>query len=202
MSVPALVWLWGTVFPFRLETVSPGICEFQNLLSLRCLCTGDLAVTEKFLDDSERLYGDPHPTRYCVRNSRRIVVKVSSCSSTLSTLQIILCVNIAGLFPGCSCYHLHCVMLHQVFRGRQAGAIRDDVEWAAMVSRQLETAQRWRCNAGGNSSGDKAGQAASSGAPGRSCGADRGACLQGPPSHSGKQECTALPVPFTPPEAL
>ena len=44
-------------------------------------------MTEKFLDDSERLYGDPHPTRYCVRNSRRIVVKVSFCSSALSTLQ-------------------------------------------------------------------------------------------------------------------
>lgn len=35
-------------------------------------------MAEKFLDDSERLYGEPHPTRYCVRNSRRIVVKVSS----------------------------------------------------------------------------------------------------------------------------
>ena len=41
-------------------------------------------MTEKFLDDSERLYGDPHPTRYCVRNSRRIVVKVSLCSPVLS----------------------------------------------------------------------------------------------------------------------
>lgn len=40
-------------------------------------------MAEKFLDDSERLYGEPHPTRYCVRNSRRIVVKVSSCSSAL-----------------------------------------------------------------------------------------------------------------------
>ena len=39
---------------------------------------GDLAVAEKFLDDSERLYGEPHPTRHCVRSSRRIVVKVPS----------------------------------------------------------------------------------------------------------------------------
>lgn len=97
-------------------------------------------MTEKFLDDSERLYGDPHPTRYCVRNSRRIVVKVIFCSSTLSTLQIILCVGITGRFPGSICYHSHCVMFHQVFRGRRVGAMCDDVEWAAMVSRQLETA--------------------------------------------------------------
>ena len=35
-------------------------------------------MAEKFLDDSERLYGEPHPTRHCVRSSRRIVVKVQS----------------------------------------------------------------------------------------------------------------------------
>lgn len=44
-------------------------------------------MAEKFLDDSERLYGEPHPTRYCVRNSRRIVVKVSHCSSQRSSSQ-------------------------------------------------------------------------------------------------------------------
>lgn len=42
---------------------------------------GDLSVAEKFLDDSERLYGEPHPTRFCVRSARRIVVKV--CSSVV-----------------------------------------------------------------------------------------------------------------------
>lgn len=33
-------------------------------------------MAEKFLDSSERLYGEPHPTRFCVRSARRIVVKV------------------------------------------------------------------------------------------------------------------------------
>jgi hypothetical protein len=37
--------------------------------------TGDFSVVEKFLDDSERLYGEPHPSRCCVRSARRIVVK-------------------------------------------------------------------------------------------------------------------------------
>ncbi|CAL8465060.1 g4595 [Coccomyxa elongata] len=39
---------------------------------------GDLSVAEKFLDSSERLYGEPHPTRFCVRSARRIVVKVGT----------------------------------------------------------------------------------------------------------------------------
>ena len=40
-----------------------------------CRPAGDFSVVEKFLDDSERLYGEPHPSRCCVRSARRIVVK-------------------------------------------------------------------------------------------------------------------------------
>lgn len=38
---------------------------------------GDLSIADKFLDDnSENLYGEPHPSRMGVRHARRIVVKV------------------------------------------------------------------------------------------------------------------------------
>ena len=61
---------------------------------------GDLAVAEKFLDDSERLYGEPHPTRHCVRSSRRIVVKVQSfLPSTLPPLPPHVCCSAVGRLP-------------------------------------------------------------------------------------------------------
>lgn len=70
--------------------------QVQRVLNIYDPCTGDLSVAEKFLDDSERLYGEPHPTRFCVRSARRIVVKVSPVyvrsqikkKSTLSLIHI------------------------------------------------------------------------------------------------------------------
>lgn len=67
------------VRPESVTNLPESSCRFGKQASAAQYCfAGDLAVAEKFLDDSERLYGEPHPTRQCVRNSRRIVVKVQS----------------------------------------------------------------------------------------------------------------------------
>jgi hypothetical protein len=48
-----------------------------------------LSIADKFLDEnSDNLYGEPHPSRMGVRHARRIVVKARSCLLTSCTLQL------------------------------------------------------------------------------------------------------------------
>ena len=91
--------------------------------------SGDFSVVEKFLDDSERLYGEPHPSRCCVRSARRIVVKARaaapSCACSRAT-AVLPCMHIYHvvedlgdlnwyLLPHCSAalqVNRHCCCMH------------------------------------------------------------------------------------------
>jgi len=48
-----------------------------------------LSIADKFLDEnSDNLYGEPHPSRMGVRHARRIVVKARSWSLISCMLQL------------------------------------------------------------------------------------------------------------------